>query len=82
MSHSGSVTSGYYTATMQYQICSTEFPFDPPTQSVTCNSCNTGKSALPDMYARCPRADTSGNARVPVLQLICDTSGKAAVFIC
>ena len=31
-----------------------------------------------------PRAsvDISGNARVPVLQLICDTSGMAAVFIC
>ena len=35
MLHSGSATSGYSTATVQYQICSTEFPFDPPTQSVT-----------------------------------------------
>ena len=42
-----------------------------------CNSCNTGRSALPDMYARRPRAsaDISGKARVPVLQLICYTSG-------
>ena len=32
--------------------------------------------------AQRPRAsvDISGNARVPVLQLICDTSGMAAVF--
>ena len=51
--------------------------------------CNTGKSALPDMYAQArgaqrPRAsaDISYNARVSVLQLICDTSGMAAVFIC
>ena len=29
-----------------------------------CNGCNTGTSALPDMYVR-----------VPVLQLICYTSG-------
>ena len=34
-----------------------------------CNSYNTGKSALPDIYARCPRASAyiSGKARVPVL---------------
>ena len=40
-----------------------------------CNSCNTGKSALPDVYARRPRAsaDISGSARVPELQLICYT---------
>ena len=25
------------------------------TVSNTCNSCNTGTSALPDMYAQCPR---------------------------
>ena len=32
-------------------------------------SYNTGKSALPDIYARCPRASAyiSGKARVPVL---------------
>ena len=36
---------------------------------VLCISYNTGKSALPDIYARCPRASAyiSGNARVPVL---------------
>ena len=36
---------------------------------VICISYNTGKSALPDIYARCPRASAyiSGNARVPVL---------------
>ena len=34
-----------------------------------CISYNTGKSAWPDIYARCPRASayTSGKARVPVL---------------
>ena len=34
-----------------------------------CNSYNTGKSALPDIYARRPRASAyiSGKARVPVL---------------
>ena len=34
-----------------------------------CISYNTGKSALPDIYARCPRASAciSGKARVPVL---------------
>ena len=34
-----------------------------------CISYNTGKSALPDIYARHPRASTyiSGKARVPVL---------------
>ena len=48
------------------------------------NGCNTGKSALPDMYARHPRAsvDISGNVRFPMLQLICYTSDEAAVFIC
>ena len=47
----------------------------------TSNSCNTGMSALPDMYARRPRAtaDILGNARVPVLQLICYTSGTLKV---
>ena len=39
----------------------------------TCNGCNTGKSALSDMYAQ---------ARARVLQLTCDTSGKASAFIC
>ena len=37
------------------------------------NGCNTGKSALSDMYAQ---------ARARVLQLTCDTSGKASAFIC
>ena len=34
-----------------------------------CISYNTGKSALPDIYSRCPRASAyiSGKARVPVL---------------
>ena len=34
-------------------------------------------SALPDMYARCPKAsaDISGSAPVPVLQPLCNTSG-------
>ena len=48
----------------------------------TCNGCNTGTSALPDMYAWCPRAqcprasaDISGNAQVPMLQLLCYTFG-------
>ena len=52
----------------------------------TCNSCNTGISALPDMYARHPRAcsawvsaDISGNALMPVLQLICYTSGTLKI---
>ena len=46
-----------------------------------CNSCNTGTSALPDMYARHLRAsaDISGNAQVPVLQLICYTSGTLKI---
>ena len=37
--------------------------------TITCISYNTGKSALPDIYARCPRASAyiSGKARVPVL---------------
>ena len=47
--------------------------------------CNTGTSALPDMYARargcCALAYISGKSRVPVLQLICYTSGEAALFI-
>ena len=45
------------------------------------NSCNTGTSALPDMYARRPRAsaDISGNAQVPVLQLIRYTSGTLKI---
>ena len=34
-----------------------------------CNSYNTGTRALPDIYARCPRASAyiSGKARAPVL---------------
>ena len=52
-----------------------------PNYVATCNSCNTGTSALPDMYARRPRAsvDISGNARVPVLQLICYTYGTLKI---
>ena len=47
----------------------------------TCNSCNTGTSALPDMYVRCPRvsANISGKARVPVFQLICYTSSTPKI---
>ena len=37
-----------------------------------CNSCNIDMRALPDMYARGQRAYTSGKARMPVLQLICN----------
>ena len=35
----------------------------------TCISYNTGRSALPDIYARCPRVSVyiSGKARVPML---------------
>ena len=55
----------------------------------TISSCNIGTSALPDMYAQVPRASAlpdmyaqvprasayiSGNARVPLLQLLCNTS--------
>ena len=47
----------------------------------TCNSCNTGNSALPDMYAWRPAsADISGNAQVPVLQLICYTSSTLKIY--
>ena len=43
-----------------------------------CNSCNMGMRAFPDMYARLPkgpglRAYISGKARMPMLQLICNT---------
>ena len=43
--------------------------------------CNTGTSALPDMYAQRVRvsADISGNAQVPVLQLLCYTSGTLKI---
>ena len=41
---------------------------------MSCNSCNTGTSTLPDMFAQHPRAwasaDISDNAKVPVLQLM------------
>ena len=33
-----------------HHICIPAFPFDPLTQSGTCISYNTGKSALPDIY--------------------------------
>ena len=48
---------------------------------IVCNSYNTGKSALPDIYARCPRASAyiSGKARVPVLQVIYSTSGTLKI---
>ena len=44
-----------------------------------CNSCNTGTSGLPDMYtqglrAADPRVYISGRPRMPVLQLLCNTS--------
>ena len=35
----------------QYKIYCPAKAFDPLTQSVTCISYNTGKSALPDIYA-------------------------------
>ena len=38
-----------------------------------------GTSALPDMYAQSPRAYISGKARVPMLQLICHTSGTLKI---
>ena len=46
-----------------------------------CISYNTGKSALPDIYARCPRASAyiSGKAREPVLELIYSTSGTLKI---
>jgi len=34
---------------------------------LTCNSCNTGRCALPDVYARCPRA-RSARGRVRTYQ--------------
>ena len=45
------------------------FSFDLRCEIVTCISYNTGMSALPDIYAQCPRASAyiSGNVRVPVL---------------
>ena len=45
-------------------------PFDLTTQMITCSICNTGKGALPDMYAILPEGDISVKVRVPVLQLI------------
>ena len=32
--------------------CTIENPFEVRCEYGTCNSCNTGKSALPDMYAQ------------------------------
>ena len=56
---------------VRYEIYTLAFPFDLRCQSgiyiYICNSYNTGKSALPDIYARCPSAYISGKARVPVL---------------
>ena len=64
-----------------YEINLLLFLFHSAFQKVTSNSCNTGTSALPDMYARRPRASAniSGNALVPVLQLICYTSGTLKI---
>ena len=47
----------------------------------TCNSYNTGMSALPDMHTRHPRASAniSGNAQVSVLQLISYTFGTLKI---
>ena len=52
-----------------------------PKEVHICNWCNTGRSVLPDMYIWCPRvsADISSNARVPVLQLVCYTSGMLKI---
>ena len=54
---------------VQYEIYSVYFPYELRCQSGICISYNTGKSALPDIYSRCPRASAyiSGKARVPVL---------------
>ena len=50
-------------------------------RNATCNSCNMGTSALPDMYAQSLRAIGPrlrayilGKTQVPMLQLICYTS--------
>ena len=44
---------------------------------MSCNSYNTGTRALPDMFAQYSwawaSADISDNAKVPVLQLRCNT---------
>ena len=50
-------------------LYSTYYVTKEPLAHVICNSYNTGRSALPDIYARCPRASAyiSGKARVPVL---------------
>ena len=37
--------------TVLHHYCSTRIRFEPPTQSVTCNSYNMGKRDLPDIYA-------------------------------
>ena len=55
----------------------------------SCNSCNTGMSALPDMYTQAqghatPKAYQAIDECLDVLQLKCDTSGNAVfpyVFI-
>ena len=54
----------------------------------TFNSCNTGKSVLPHdpkgvQHLRA-NAEISGNAQVPLLQLLCGTSGIDAesIFLC
>ena len=36
---------------VRYEIYTLAFPFDLRCQSGICNSYNTGKSALPDIYA-------------------------------
>ena len=52
----------------QYTITIRITAYSQPAVTI-CISYNTGKSALPDIYARCLRASAyiSGNARVPVL---------------
>ena len=60
---------------LQYHIYAMAFLFDIRCESVTCISYNTGKSALPDIYTRCPRVCSaqgqvciiSNKAEVPVL---------------
>ena len=45
----------------------------------TCNSCNMGVRDLSDMYAQSPRAYILGESRVPMLQVICITSGTLKI---
>ena len=45
----------------EYEICSPLVSFDLECESVTCNSCNTGTSGLPDMYTPSPWGRTCGH---------------------